>query len=112
MRSWSQTKYDLIEFDNILHMHWYWQDQGCDRHVSICAIFNIGLTFDSYQNLVAHYLKKELIIFCGFSMGSYQYKAGRAYDLCVHWRELPKAQPKVVLWRSWESNLRPLVYKT
>ena len=26
-------------------------------------------------------------------------------------RELPKAQNKVVLWRSQESNLRPLVYK-
>ena len=26
-------------------------------------------------------------------------------------REPPKAQPKVVLWRSRESNLRPLVYK-
>ena len=23
----------------------------------------------------------------------------------------PKGSPKVVLWRSWESNLRPLVYK-
>ena len=29
----------------------------------------------------------------------------------VLYQELPKAQPKVVLWRSRESNLRPLVYK-
>ena len=27
-------------------------------------------------------------------------------------REHPKAQPKVVLWRSRESSLRPLVYNT
>ena len=35
------------------------------------------------------------------------------FMICVFiiWRELPKAQPKVVLWRSRESNLRPLVYK-
>ena len=33
--------------------------------------------------------------------------------ICVFiiWRELPKAQPKAVLWRSRESNLQPLVYK-
>ena len=50
--------------------------------------------------------------FCGFSMGSNQYWAGRVYDFVfIIWRELPKAQPKVVLWRSRESNLRPLVYK-
>ena len=35
------------------------------------------------------------------------------FMICVFiiWRELPKAQPKVVLWRSRDSNLRPLVYK-
>ena len=35
------------------------------------------------------------------------------FMICVFiiWRELPKAQPKVVLWRSRELNLRPLVYK-
>ena len=45
-------------------------------------------------------------------MGSNQYWAGRVYGyVCIIWREIPKAQPKVVLWRSWESNLRPLVYK-
>ena len=51
--------------------------------------------------------------FCGFSMGRNQYWAGRVFMICVFiiWRELPKAQPKVVLWRNRESNLRPLVYK-
>ena len=50
--------------------------------------------------------------FCGFSMGRNQYWAGRVYDLCVHYMTgTSKAQPKVVLWRSQESNLRPLVYK-
>ena len=35
------------------------------------------------------------------------------FMICVFiiWQELLKAQPKVVLWRSWDSNLRPLVYK-
>ena len=50
--------------------------------------------------------------FCGFSMGSNQYWAGRVYDMCVYYMMgAPKGSPKVVLWRSRESNLRPLVYK-
>ena len=50
--------------------------------------------------------------FCGFSMGRNQYWAGRVYDLCVYYMTgTPEGSPKVVLWRSWESNLRPLVYK-
>ena len=55
------------------------------------------------------YTKKT---FCGFSMGSNQYWAGRVYDMCVYYMTgAPKGSPKVVLWRSRESNLRPLVYK-
>ena len=51
--------------------------------------------------------------FCGFSMGSHQYWAGRVYDMCVYYMTgAPKGSPKVVLWRSQESNLRPLVFKT
>ena len=44
--------------------------------------------------------------------------AGRVYDLCVYYMTgAPEGSPKVVLcgfmvlWRSRESNLRPLVYK-
>ena len=43
--------------------------------------------------------------------------AGRVYDLCVYYMTgAPEGSPKVVLcgfmvlWRSRESNLRPLVY--
>ena len=50
--------------------------------------------------------------FCGFSMGSNQYWAGRVYDMCVYYMTgAPEGSPKVVLWKSRESNLRPLVYK-
>ena len=32
--------------------------------------------------------------------------------MCVYYMTgAPEGSPKVVLWRSWESNLRPLVYK-
>ena len=43
--------------------------------------------------------KKTTTTFCGFTMGSSQYWAGRVYDLCVFIlrREHPTAQPKVVL---------------
>ena len=34
------------------------------------------------------------------------------YDLCVDFMTgTPKGSPKAVLWRSWEPNLRPLMYK-
>ena len=50
--------------------------------------------------------------FCGFPWVETSTGPG-GFMICVFiiWRELPKAQPKVVLWRSRESNLRPLVYK-
>ena len=43
--------------------------------------------------------KTTTTTFCGFTMGSSQYWAGRVYDLCVFIlrREHPTAQPKVVL---------------
>ena len=53
----------------------------------------------SPQKVFSFFKKKKT--FCGFSMGSNQYWAGRVYDLCVYYMTgLPKAQPKVVLWRS------------
>ena len=55
--------------------------------------------------------------FCGFPWVETS-TAGRVYDLCVYYMTgAPKGSPKVVLcgfmvlWRSRESNLRPLVYK-
>ena len=37
----------------------------------------------------------------------------RGFMICVYYMTgPPEGSPKVVLWRSWESNLRPLVYKT
>ena len=52
-------------------------------------------------------------LFVAFSMGSNQYWAGRVYDMCVYYMTgAPEGSPKVVLRRSRESNLRPLVYKT
>ena len=36
--------------------------------------------------------------FCGFSMGSNQYWAGRVYDMCVYYMTgAPEGSPKVVL---------------
>ena len=36
--------------------------------------------------------------FCGFSMGSNQYWAGRVYDICVYYMTgAPEGSPKVVL---------------
>ena len=65
----------------------------------------------------AHFKLSDLFMgqktFCGFSVGSNQNWAGRVYDLCVYYMTgAPEGSPKVVLWRSRESNLRPLVYKT
>ena len=58
-----------------------------------------------------------VLIFCGFPWVETS-TAGRVYDLCVYYMTgAPKGSPKVVLcgfmvlWRSRESNLRPLVYK-
>ena len=55
--------------------------------------------------------------FCGFPWVETS-TAGRVYDLCVYYMTgAPEGSPKVVLcgfmvlWRSRESNLRPLVYK-
>ena len=49
------------------------------------------------------------ITFCGFSMGSNQY-LGR---VCVFYDgNSQRLNRKCFLWRSQESNLRPLVYKT
>ena len=57
--------------------------------------------------------------FCGFPWVETS-TAGRVYDLCVFFYYMtgaPEGSPKVVLcgfmvlWRSRESNLRPLVYK-
>ena len=55
----------------------------------------------------------DLNVFCGFSMGRNQYWAGRVYDLCVYYMTgTPEGSTEsVFLWRSRESNLRPLVYK-
>ena len=50
-------------------------------------------------------------LFCGFPWVETS-TAGRVYDLCVYYMTgAPEGSPKVVLWRSRESNLRPLVYK-
>ena len=55
--------------------------------------------------------------FCGFPWVETS-TAGRVYDLCVYYMTgAPEGSPKVVLcgfmvlWRSRESNLPPLVYK-
>ena len=78
-----------------------------------------------------HYTTGGIIIkknFLWLSLGRNQYWAGRVYDLCVYYMTgAPEGSPKVVLcgfmfvcffcffvfflWRSRESNLRPLVYK-
>ena len=61
--------------------------------------------------------KKKKKTFCGFPWVETS-TAGRVYDLCVYYMTgAPEGSPKVVLcgfmflWRSRESNLRPLVYK-
>ena len=49
--------------------------------------------------------------FCGFPWVVTS-TAGRVYDLCAYYMTgAPEGSPKVVLWSSRESNLRPLVYK-
>ena len=61
---------------------------------------------------------RAYITFCGFPWVETS-TAGRVYDLCVYYMTgAPEGSPKVVLcgfmfflWRSRESNLRPLVYK-
>ena len=60
---------------------------------------------------------KKKKTFCGFPWVETS-TAGRVYDLCVYYMTgAPEGSPKVVLcgfmvlWRSRESNLRPLVYK-
>ena len=61
--------------------------------------------------------QKNKQTFCGFPWVETS-TAGRVYDLCVYYMTgAPEGSPKVVLsgfmvlWRSRESNLRPLVYK-
>ena len=55
--------------------------------------------------------KKKQQTFCGFSMGSNQYCARRVYEMCVYYMKgAPEGSLEVVLWRSLESNLQPLVY--
>ena len=45
---------------------------------------NIGLSPTSGRLLVGHFFVAfPKLIFCGFSMGSNEYWAGRVYDLCV-----------------------------
>ena len=50
---------ELMDFDQILHMHWYWQDLGWDYYASICnraMAFDVSwLTFPLWQ-----YLENEL----------------------------------------------------
>ena len=56
-------------------------------------------------------LFKKKKTFCGFPWVVAS-TAGRVYDLCVYYMTgAPEGSPKVVLWRSRESNLRPLAYK-
>ena len=67
-----------------------------------------------------HYTTGASLTFCGFPWVETS-TAGRVYDLCVYYMMgAPEGSPKVVLcgffflmvlWRSRESNLRPLVYK-
>ena len=64
-----------------------------------------------------HYTTGASQTFCGFPWVVTS-TAGRVYDLCVYYMTgAPEGSPKVVLcgfmvlWRSRESNLRPLVYK-
>ena len=50
--------------------------------------------------------------FCGFFMGSNQYRAGRvSWFVCVLYDGSTRRLNRKRFWRSWESNLRPLVYK-
>ena len=66
-----------------------------------------------------HYTTGASLTFCGYPWVETS-TAGRVYDLCVYYMTgAPEGSPKVVLcgfmggflWRSRESNLRPLVYK-
>ena len=65
-----------------------------------------------------HYTTGKKKTFCGFPWVETS-TAGRVYDVCVYYMTgAPEGSPKVVyvffiwfLWRSRESNLRPLVYK-
>ena len=58
--------------------------------------------------------KVVLKLFVAFPCVVNQYWARRVYDMCVFYYMMgaPEGSPKVVLWRSRESNLQPLVYKT
>ena len=92
------------------------REQIAKVHIRRCADVNAGLHHcrvqsDSlvlksvYYNFIIQILliKKKN---CGFSMGSNQYWAGRVYDMCVYYMTgAPEGSPKVVLWRSRESNL-------
>ena len=71
----------------------------------------------SFHENVSEKKKKKKKTFCGFPWVETS-TAGRVYDLCVYYMTgAPEGSPKVVLcgfmvlWRSRESNLRPLVYK-
>ena len=78
---------------------------------------NVRLILVDYKIFKTALLCFECKTFCGFPWVETS-TAGRVYDLCVYYMTgAPEGSPKVdlcgfmVLWRSRESNLRPLVYK-
>ena len=80
-------------------------------------IFLWVVVAESFQIIWVVGVRPNLITFCGFPWVETS-TAGRVYDLCVYYMTgAPEGSPKVVLcgfmvlWRSRESNLRPLVYK-
>ena len=88
------------------------------KFASDTHLFNINL-FTKLSDVfgVTLQCKKNKKTFCGFPWVETS-TAGRVYDLCVYYiTGAPEGSPKVVLcgfmvlWRSRESNLRPLVYK-
>ena len=104
------------EYLNSICLVCYLLLNGCTESNQISWVTSLhkrGASTEALRGVKSHqcvaiYKKK-----CGFSMGRNQYWAGRVYSLCVYFNDgsTRKAQPKVVLWRSRESNLWPLVYK-
>ena len=59
----------VLDFDQILHMLWYWQDLGCDYYTSISANLQQIMALDCCQNLVsAQYLEYKLMDFEKFGI--------------------------------------------
>ena len=109
---------------------------GIGEYVSVCAGTSAyGLKINIYVVILFNFLRQCVGVvslcegfmayaflfsgktFCGFPWVETS-TAGRVYDLCVYCvTGAPEGSPKVVLcgfmvlWRSRESNLRPLVYK-